>query len=76
LPLHFFQPIFGKTLNKTLKRYADFGLDGFGRTEAHAGNSRLPQWGLTWLIEVQCFYREFVQVDSSMFINPPLRKAP
>ncbi len=41
-----------------------------------AGNSRLPQWGLTWLIEVQCFYQTLCLVDSEVLRNPPLRQAP
>jgi hypothetical protein len=31
-------------------------------------NSRLPQWGLTWLIQVQCFYQSLGLVDS--FCSP------
>jgi len=38
-------------------------------------NSRLPQWGLTWLIQVQCFYQYLCLVDSEVLRNPPLRQA-
>jgi hypothetical protein len=38
-------------------------------------NSRLPQWGLTWLNQVQCFYQHLCLVDSEVLRNPPLRQA-
>lgn len=38
-------------------------------------NSRLPQWGLTWLNQVQCFYQSLCLVDSEVLRNPPLRQA-
>jgi hypothetical protein len=41
-----------------------------------AANSRLPQWGLKWLIEVQCIYQHSCLFDSLVFQNPPLRQAP
>ena len=40
-----------------------------------AANSRLPQWGLTWLIEVQYIYQHSCLVDSLVFQNSPLRQA-
>jgi len=40
-----------------------------------AANSRLPQWGLKWLIEVQCIYQHSCLFDSLVFQNPPLRQA-
>ena len=40
-----------------------------------AANSRLPQWGLTWLIQVQCFYQSLCLFDSEVLRNPPLRQA-
>ena len=40
-----------------------------------ATNSRLPQWGLTWLNQVQCFYQHLCLVDSEVLRNPPLRQA-
>ena len=43
--------------------------------EAHTANSRLPQWGLTWLNQVQCFYQHLCLVDSEVLRNPPLRQA-
>jgi hypothetical protein len=43
--------------------------------ESRPHNSRLPQWGLTWLFEVQCFYQQSCLVDSLVFQNPPLRQA-
>ena len=38
-------------------------------------NSRLPQWGLTWLNQALCFYQSFCLVDSEVLRNPPLRQA-
>jgi len=43
------------------------------RKAAH--NSRLPQWGLTWLNQALYFYQSFCLVDSEMLRNPPLRQA-
>jgi len=40
-----------------------------------AANSRLPQWGLKWLIEVQCIYQSLCLVDSEVLRNPHERKA-
>jgi len=40
-----------------------------------ATNSRLPQWGQTWLNQVQCFYQHLCLVDSEVLRNPPLRQA-
>jgi len=40
-----------------------------------AANSRLPQWGLTWLNQVQCFYQHLCLVYSEVLRNPPLRQA-
>jgi len=39
------------------------------------GNSRLPQWGLTWLNQVQCSYQSLCVVESEVLRNPPLRQA-
>jgi hypothetical protein len=38
-------------------------------------NSRLPQWGQTWLNQVQCFYQSLCLIDSEVLRNPPLRQA-
>jgi hypothetical protein len=38
-------------------------------------NSRLPQWGMKWLNQVQCFYQHLCLVDSEVLQNPPLRQA-
>jgi len=35
----------------------------------------LPQWGLTCLIQVQCFFQSFCLVASLAPLNPPLRQA-
>lgn len=43
--------------------------------EARCPNSRLPQRGLTCNIEVLCFYQTFVQGESEVLLNPPLRQA-
>ena len=40
-----------------------------------SANSRLPQWGLTWLNQVQCFYQHLCLVDSVVLRNAPLRQA-
>jgi len=46
------------------------------RTDRRAsGNIGLPQWGLTWLIQVECFYQSLCLVDSLVLRNPPLRQA-
>ena len=45
-------------------------------TERKTGaNSRLPQWGLTWLNQVHCIYQHLCLVDSEVLRNPPLRQA-
>gem|GEM_PF-2887397 len=38
-------------------------------------NSRLPQWGVTWLNQVQCFYQSLCLVYSEVLQNPPLWQA-
>jgi hypothetical protein len=38
-------------------------------------NSRVPQWGLTWLNQVQYFYQHLCLIDSEVLRNPPLRQA-
>ncbi len=43
--------------------------------ESRPHNSRLPQWGLTCLNQVQCFYQSLCLVDSEVLRNPPLRQA-
>jgi hypothetical protein len=43
--------------------------------EARTANIGLPQWGLTWLIQVQCFYQSLCLVESEVLLNPPLRQA-
>ena len=58
----------------TLKLTTDNGLQR--RTDrTPAANSRLPQWGLMWLNQVQCFYQHLCLVDSEVLRNPPLRQA-
>ena len=58
----------------TLKLNTDNGLQR--RTDrTPAANSRLPQWGLTWLIQVQCSYQSLCLVDNEVLRNPPLRQA-
>jgi hypothetical protein len=46
-----------------------------GRRSRAAANTRLAQWGLTWLIGSMCIYCKFVLVDNLVFLNPPLRQA-
>ena len=58
-----------------IKCGANFGVDSFGRAKPHAGNSRLPQWGLTWLNQVQCSDQNLCLDDSEVLRNPPLRQA-
>ncbi len=43
--------------------------------EHRTGNSRLPQWGLTWLNQMQCLYQSLCLVDSEVLLNPPLQQA-
>ncbi|HEY9123937.1 MAG TPA: hypothetical protein VIO15_06325, partial [Bacteroidales bacterium] len=45
------------------------------RIKTTATNSRLPQWGLTWLNQVQCFNQHLCLVDIEVLRNPPLRQA-
>ncbi|MBM3917849.1 MAG: hypothetical protein FJ349_09630, partial [Sphingomonadales bacterium] len=45
------------------------------RKEGRSANSRLSQWGLTWLNQVQCFYQHLCLVYSDVLRNPPLRQA-
>ena len=59
---------------KTAKLNNDNGLQTRW-TRTPAGNSRLPQWGLKWLNQVQCFYQHLYLVDSEVLRNPPLRQA-
>ena len=60
---------------KTMKMTATNRLTNHGRQGSTGGNSRLPQWGLTWLNQVQCFYQHLCLVDSEVLRNPPLRQA-
>jgi hypothetical protein len=53
----------------------NYGLDSIGLKKARTANSRLPQWGLTWLNQVRCFYQHLCLVDSEVLLNPPLRQA-
>jgi hypothetical protein len=43
--------------------------------EARTANSRLPQWGLPWLFQVQYFYLHLCLVDSKVLRIPPLLQA-
>ena len=60
---------------KLAKEYVFTYADKGGRRISTCGNSRLPQWGLTWLNQVQCFYQHLYLVDSEVLRNPPLRQA-
>jgi hypothetical protein len=40
-----------------------------------AGNSRLPQWRIMWLSQVQGFRQSLCLVDSAALTNFPLRQA-
>ena len=53
-------------------RYLKTQYNKYRRT---AANSRLPQWGLTWLNQVQYFYQHLYLGDSEVLRNPPLRQA-
>src|SRR5690606_41210991 len=44
-------------------------------TRKTAYNSRLPQWGLTWLNQMQCLHQHLCLVDIEVLRNPPLRQA-
>lgn len=43
--------------------------------KARTANSRLSQWELTWLNQVQYFYRHLCLVDSEVLQNLSLRQA-
>jgi hypothetical protein len=59
---------------KTVKLNKDNGLQTrWPRTPA--GNSVLPQLAVTCKIEAECYYQTFLQVDSEVLRNPPLRQA-
>jgi hypothetical protein len=45
------------------------------KTRTPACNSRLPQWGLTWLNQVKCFYQSLCLVDSLCSEIPHERQA-
>ena len=58
---------------KTVKLNNDNGLQGRW-TKTPAGNCVLPQLAVKCKIEAECFYQTFVQVDSSVLRNRPLRQ--
>jgi hypothetical protein len=41
-----------------------------------AGNRRLAQWRVTWLIEDSTSHQHLWCIDSFVHRNPPLRQAP
>ncbi len=41
-----------------------------------AGNRRLDQWRVAWLIEHSTSHQLLWYIDSFVFRNPPLRQAP
>ena len=41
-----------------------------------AGNTRLAQWRVTWLIEHSTSHQHLWCIDSFVLRNPPLRQAP
>ena len=43
--------------------------------ECTFANTRLAQWLVWWLIEVQYFNQNFVQTESFVLRKPPLRQA-
>lgn len=65
-----------RTANTTMivKLNKDYGLQTRW-TRTPAGNTRLAQWGLMWLIESLSFNCKFMLADSLVFQNPPLRQA-
>jgi len=46
------------------------------QTKAHAGNRRLAQWRVTWLIEHSTSHQLLWCIDSLVLRNQPLRQAP
>ena len=46
------------------------------KTRTAAGNRRLAQWRLTWLIEHSTSHQLLWCIDSFVLRNPPLRQAP
>ncbi|WP_168199374.1 hypothetical protein [Pedobacter aquae] len=60
---------------KTMKLNNDNGLlTQWTRTPA--GNRRLAQWRVTWLIEHSTSHQHLWCIDSFVLRNPPLRQAP
>ena len=45
-------------------------------TRRAAGNRRLAQWRVTWLIEHSTSHHFLWYIDSFVLRNPPLRQAP
>ena len=59
---------------KTVKCSADNGLQGRW-TRTPAGNRRLAQWRVKWLIEQTTSHQLLWCIDSFVLRNPPLRQA-
>jgi hypothetical protein len=53
---------------------AESRIDGFKQTAAHAGNRRLAQWRVPWLIEHSTSHQLLWCIDSFVLRNPPLRQ--
>jgi hypothetical protein len=60
---------------KTQKLNNDNGLQTRW-TRTPAGNRRLAQWRVTWLIEHSTSHQLLWYIDSFVLRNPPLRQAP
>ncbi len=61
--------------SKTEKLSIDNGLQGRW-TRTPAGNRRLAQWRVKWLIEHSTSHQLLWCIDSFVLRNPPLRQAP
>ncbi len=63
------------TQKKTVKLNNDNGLQTRW-TRTPAGNRRLAQWRVKWLIEHSTSHQHLWCIDSEELRNPPLRQAP
>lgn len=59
----------------TVKTLMNFKLRSIVQTRSTAGNMRLAQWRVTWLIEHSTSHQLLWCFDSFVLRNPPLRQA-
>ena len=63
------QKILTKVMNSVMTKEIE-------QKQSPAGNRRLAQWRVTWLIEHSTSHQLLWCIDSFVFRNPPLRQAP